>query len=55
MEEKKKYTMQDFVKEMSSKEEVYKYLNEFFGLEEDGKDEKFLEWWYGTIYKEEDK
>lgn len=42
-----KHSFEEFVDDMNSKEEVFKHLNDFFGLREDGKEEAFLKWFYG--------
>jgi len=42
-----KHSYEEFINGCSSKEEMFNYLNEFFGLKEDGKEEEFLKWYYG--------
>lgn len=42
-----KHTVEEFINEMKTKEELFKELNDFFGLTEDGKIDKFLIYFYG--------
>ena len=42
-----KHTVKEFINEMKTKEELFKELNTFFGLTEDGQMDKFLIYYYG--------
>ena len=47
METNCNHSYEEFINECGSKEEVFNHLNEFFGLKEDDKEQKFLKWYYG--------